>query len=942
MKDNPQTRLIFLSYSRNDRDAAIRLRSDLEQSGFSVFRDEDSIRVGDHWMDRLQSTLQGCSAFVLLIGRDGIRRWVWAETQVALIRHISPHNDHERLPIIPILLPEGDSGCLPAFLSLFQLQQWRPDEALPPTLIGAIDKQQDLLDQHISFEGCPYLGLSAFQPEHARLFFGRRKETLEALGYLGAQHDTNPESVSANQRFCRWLQIEGNSGAGKSSLVNAGLLPLIEQGALWAHTGFEEWRIIGPLMPGEKPLTRLAEALERAFTSNHAHRDSLARLKKLEEDERALSFMLNDLKDNDVAFLLVVDQFEELFTFSDAKEKQLFDAQLAFALQDKDCPLFLISTVRIDFLEGFEQLPRLSELYNRHCKRYLLKAITQAGLQEVIEQPARLAGLDVSEVTTAILNDARNEIGALPLVENALRVLWEQRKGDKLSGVLYREKGGIAGLLEEQADALLARLDREISNGRHDALELLLSLTRINDEGRHTRRRLPLEEARMNAGGRKSDPLHGQKVIDYLTGRVAPDGGNRKTNGSLRLLTTVGNNEKDQSVDLIHETLIRARGKDEATGKLVGYWKTLYDYIEKNRDRGFYRDQLARQAGEWRDATGLIRWRKLAGLRDLKHYRKLRPARGSVDERFKRWSQRLAWLKVGALAGILAFVGQSYGWTLAHGMPPGYMITLQKFRLMNLGWLPEPLPEVVKIPASNGEFKMGELEDSWVETVKRHPKFIENFGIPSTTATIDKPFYMGKYEVTYEQYDYYIWQQRGNANSADYPNSAPGDSGRGQRAVVNVSWNDANGYLQWLSNKTGEKYRLPTEAEWEYAARAGTTSPYWWGDKAEQGNANCDGCGSKWDNKRIAPVGQFEPNPWGLYDTAGNVWEWTCSLWKEQFDGSEKACVDPGNRLGLRVRRGGSWNSGTDWLRSSARFRSYTGYRSYSLGFRIFRASRTD
>jgi hypothetical protein len=279
-----------------------------------------------------------------------------------------------------------------------------------------------------------------------------------------------------------------------------------------------------------------------------------------------------------------------------------------------------------------------------------------------------------------MLNDAKNEPGALPLVENALQVLWEQRDGNRLSGELYLSKGGIAGLLEEQADDLLKRLDNDLPKGKADALELLLSLTRINDEGRHTRRRLPLGEARLAAGGKKADPVRGQKIIDYLSGRLEPDGSNRKANGSLRLLTVVGEERNPSpadsvlSVDLIHETLIRAKGKDETTGKLVGYWKTLYDYIDKNRERGFYRDQLTRQAKEWQASRGWGRWRKLAGFGDLRAYRKLRPERGSVDERFLRRSRRVGWLQGGALVLLLAFVGQSYLWTLNNGLPPNYTI----------------------------------------------------------------------------------------------------------------------------------------------------------------------------------------------------------------------------------------------------------------------------
>ncbi len=954
-----QSEQVFLSYSRKDREAAVTLRNVLEQADITVFRDEDTIRVGDNWMQRLQDALQSCAVFIVLIGRDGVQRWVGTEVQFALVRNISPHDDSQRLHIFPILLPDGNPQSLPPFLSLFQLQYWQSDQVLPQPLINAIRDKAELLDKGNSFNGCPFLGLSAFQPEHAHLFFGRRKETLEALKYLGTQERAHPEHiVTSGEQFCHWLQIEGNSGGGKSSLVNAGMMPLIQQGALWARTGYENWHILGPMMPGETPLRRLAEVLEYTFEPDPARRNSLQRLSRLENDDRALSFMLNDRKDGNTAFLLVVDQFEELFTFSLEDEKQRFGAQLAEALTDRECPLFLISTVRIDFLDGFERLGKLSDLYNDRCKRYLLKTISQEGMLEVIEQPARMAGLDVSEISTAILGDTENEVGALPLVENALNYLWEHKQGNRLSGELYREKGRLVGLLETQADGLMDRLDRDktIAKGRKGALELLLALTRINPQGSHTRQRLPLQEARQIAGD--EDEARGQKIIDYLAG-IQPDGGNRKNSGSLRLITTIGVAKEnstattevtgyqkpeydEKQVDLIHETLIRAYPADKG-GKLIGYWQTLYDYIDKNRDRLFYRDQLKQQAATWQASRWLGHWWHLAGWRDLRHLSSVHPGRATTEGRFLRWSRRALWMQASVLTLLLALVGESYLWTLNNGMPRGYMLLPQRFRLMDLGWMVEPLPPMVELPASDGEFQMGELDESFVARVKGQPEFIKNFGIPSTTVSIEAPFAIGRYEVSYEQYDYYVWQQQDVDNPPEYPNGAPGDNGRDQRAVVNVSWSDVNGYLRWLSNrnKSGEPYRLPTEAEWEYAARAGSITPYGWGNEAGEGRANCNGCGSEWDNKFVAPIGSFAPNAWGLYDTSGNVWEWTCSEWKEQFDGSESSCVNPENTSGQRVLRGGSWFNRPVWLRSSARNRFYTDTRNNNLGFRVFRAART-
>ena len=107
---------VFLSYNRNDREAAINLRGQLQRCGLNVFKDDERIRAGELWIDRLQEAVGNCGAFVVLVGRDGVRRWIGAETQVALNRYFAPHNDALRLPIFPILL-EGERGGDAAGLS---------------------------------------------------------------------------------------------------------------------------------------------------------------------------------------------------------------------------------------------------------------------------------------------------------------------------------------------------------------------------------------------------------------------------------------------------------------------------------------------------------------------------------------------------------------------------------------------------------------------------------------------------------------------------------------------------------------------------------------------------------------------------------------------------------------------------------------------------------
>ena len=166
-----------------------------------------------------------------------------------------------------------------------------------------------------------------------------------------------------------------------------------------------------------------------------------------------------------------------------------------------------------------------------------------------------------------------------------------------------------------------------------------------------------------------------------------------------------------------------------------------------------------------------------------------------------------------------------------------------------------------------------------------------------------------------------------------------GDWGRGQRPVINVSWQDALENATWLSDQTGKRYRLPTEAEWEYAVRAETETKYYWGNDLIKGMANCDGCGSQWDNKQTAPVGSFRPNNFGLYDTAGNVWEWIQDCAHQNYTGAPtdgSAWLERGGGgCGLRVIRGGSWSDIPAYLRSSNRGGDSADKRNNFIGFRL-------
>ena len=148
---------------------------------------------------------------------------------------------------------------------------------------------------------------------------------------------------------------------------------------------------------------------------------------------------------------------------------------------------------------------------------------------------------------------------------------------------------------------------------------------------------------------------------------------------------------------------------------------------------------------------------------------------------------------------------------------------------------------------------------------------------------IDYRFAVGVYEVTFDEW--YACVDAGGCGS--YVPDIPNDSwDRENRPVMNVSWEDAQSYVRWLSDRTGKTYRLLSESEWEYVARAGTETAYSWGDSIGVNRANCNGCGSQWDDKQTAPVGSFAANAWGVHDMHGNVWEWVQDCWNSDYEGA--------------------------------------------------------
>ena len=268
---------------------------------------------------------------------------------------------------------------------------------------------------------------------------------------------------------------------------------------------------------------------------------------------------------------------------------------------------------------------------------------------------------------------------------------------------------------------------------------------------------------------------------------------------------------------------------------------------------------------------------------------------------------------------------QSGGW-FAIGDDNGGNDVVEPETAAELPWSPPPglpvpdmtriPPEVVPLPAT---FTMG--SEDGLERER-----------PPREVTMAQPFYMSRTPITFEHYAAFAR----DTGKEDLPSPAGfGWTDAPQTLpVVGVSWHDADAYAEWLGHQAGASCRLPSEAEWEFACRADTTTAYWWGDAFESSRANTIESGPR----RPTPVEAFPENPWDLHDMSGNVWEWVLDHWHGNYDGAPtdgSAWIEPGTQENsARVLRGGSWNDAVDVARCAGRYRDFPYGRS-GIGFRV-------
>ncbi|MDH5574478.1 MAG: SUMF1/EgtB/PvdO family nonheme iron enzyme [Nitrospirota bacterium] len=864
---------VFLSYHWRDHAQVEALGRRLREQGLQVFLDRWYLAPGQSWLEALESTLAHCRAVAFCLGPGDMGPWQQREQYLALQRQVTAEKQGQTFPVIPVLLP----GAEPP-LGFLSQQTWvdlrtRPDD---PVLLTILSKavhgeppgpEVQVAVQETRSTICPYRGLLYFREEDAPFFFGRAKDITQLAQKIN-QH--------------KLVAVVGASGSGKSSVVRAGLVPVLR------HSREQVWEVV-TMMPTDRPVRALAAGLMPFLEPDMTETKRLQEINSmaeamLPEDSKRPSIKLRDVVERILdkqpgtdRLLLIVDQWEELYTLcQDARARRTFMDQVLEATETGK--LHVVLTLRGDFFgRAITAYRPLSDRVQE--AQVLIGPMTREELRLAIEEPAKLMGLAFETgLVDLLLEQAGDEPGHLPLLEFVLRQLWEQRRGGLMHHEAYRGMGQLEGAIAKKAQALYEKASPE---DQRRIQYIFLRLVRPGEGEADTRRRATFAEL-----GEGLQPLV-------------------KTLADERLLVTSQvTGSAEETVEVSHEALIRQ-------------WGQLKEWVDGDRQFLAWQQRLGLSIKEWdqshRSVDLLLRGRPLV---EAGEWLKNKPDAFSQEEQeYVRASQhRKTKARVLTTLGsllVVLMIGGPLAWLGNAGVTVPYAWSIVQARL-HLVEIREP--DMVPIPG--GEFQLGAVEGLGGEDEK-----------PVQTVRVEA-FQLSQHEVTFDAYDQFVELTGGRSPSDE-------NWGRGRRPVINVSWEEAKGYIAWLSQATGKSYRLPTEAEWEYAARSGSKQETWAGTSAESELEKY----AIYKANQTAEVGSKQPNAFGLYDLSGNVYEWVEDCWHENYkdapDNGAPWLKAGGGYCGQRVIRGGSWLNLPVYLRSSFRLRYSTGFRNNDIGFRL-------
>jgi formylglycine-generating enzyme required for sulfatase activity len=904
----------FLSYHSPDQALAERLKAAVERkdAGSRVFFAPTNLRAGGSWTAQLAQELAEATAFILLVGPSGIGKWQVPEYYEALDKWVKSDT---KFPLIVVMLEGQTAPGLPFLRQIHWVVTVDPssETAIARLFdsVSGVDSRPHELWRYAS----PYRGLEAMQEKDSDYFFGRERETVDVLSALAGAPDRLPVLI-------------GNSGVGKSSLAQAGVLAALKRQAwpqrakepkAWPATFQEsrQWCYLS-LRPGTDPLKALVEAFLDIWQYTATDAERATRQYDWMEALHGGKATLSDLIDaterrrkeldqpKPPSFLLYIDQGEELYVRAEEHQGRRFSELLVQALRDPR--LRALMSMRSDFLGHLQN----DEPLFKARQQIDVPPLRETELREVVSSPALLLAARfeteslIDIMTRRAAEDAVKDVGALPLLSYTLDDMWGSmvQRGDGILR-LPAQSFELGGVLVDRADRFL-----ETHPGAEGALRrvLTLRLATVREDGEPTRRRA----ARAEFSDKEWQLV--SELADYPN----------------RLLVTVTAETGETYAEVAHEAVFRR-------------WDKLREWIAAEREFLAWRNSLEAARRAWQSTPdsskndallmgfglGQARQRLAKRADDIPEADRQFIVRSRMVARARQMRLRALFgiLLAAIIAGVAGWWNQAwlrervYVWSNVH------VLTAAQEKALKAGNPPfkecTHCPDMIVIPA--GSFTMGSPEGKG--DTDEHPQH---------NVTIAMPFAVSKFELTFAEWDA-CWAQGG------CPRASDSGFGRGQRPVINVNWDEAKGYVAWLSRITGKPYRLLSEAEYEYAARGGAQTVYPWGSDIElngQVMANCSGCGSELGGKQTSPVGSFAANAFGLHDMVGNVWEWTEDCYHAKYkdsptDGS--AWITGGGDCTLRVFRGGSWYYLPSDLRSARRRENSTIYREYDVGFRVAR-----
>jgi formylglycine-generating enzyme required for sulfatase activity len=932
---------LFLSHSSKDNVAAIAFKQWLGKNGWpedDVFLDLQNIGAGERWKDALRKANARCEAIILLVSPESL-------SSPECLAEVRKAEDYGK-EIVVVLL--RDIKFEDPRLDSYKERQIVDLSAPPQSHLEKVDYRGEHLEikfnadalasvkeflfkrgitpDHFAWppedrpEAMPFPGLSAFTEGDAGIFFGRDADIVRGLDKLRIlRRDGRP----------RLLVIQASSGAGKSSFLRAGLWPRLDR-----DPDFAPLCIVRPaqgILTGPEGLGRkLAARLSRPGSPVNAG-DIHAQLMSGDPAKAAASFVqvmqlaagqaleerrIGDQDARAPALLLAIDQAEELLASDDAEESQRALFLLAKLMQDppEGVDPFALLTIRSDNAARLFQA--VAEAGLEAPETLQLLPLPQTSYREIILKPLEVIGrrgqvLTIDPALTEQLAKDATGADALPLLAFTLSNLYQEYSASgNLTSQQYDTMGGVAGSINmalkralskpTDAPAIPSAKDAQLAGLR---AAFVPWLARIDPEsGAAMRRVARLEEFAPSE----------RAVVERLV--------------EARLLVADRRSGADV-VEIAHESLLRQ-------------WPPLTEWLKLDAENLKLLDAIERAASDWVQHDAAAAWldhrgerlraaellatradfRKRLGNDGLAYIAACR-AREAAENKGKTRVRML----VGGLAAalILSVVGWKYQRTLQNEF---YRVTTVTALGAERERTLKPhetfqecrdCPKMIVVPA--GAFKMGSPDSDHIKGES-----------PQHDVTIAQQFAVGIYEVTFREWD--ACATHGDCN----PNIRAGDE-RLNQPTVNVSWNDAQTYVAWLSKITGKAYRLLTEAQWEYAARA--TKPTYYSFGNDDGMLDQYAWYAANSGAQTHEVGQKKPNLFGLYDVHGNVSEWVEDC---HHDGYQGAPVDGSawraeDNCIRRVIRGGSWLYGAKPLRSASRNWQAPDTGKDDIGFRIAR-----